>query len=265
MKKHIILTNGRSGSNYLAHNLNLHPNVVNIGEVFGSWTFLRKIYILLSIFGVSEQNFISYIYSNIFFFYLAQSYSALSHILRGAPINWKRYSNTFSIGVKEFFIHIDEHPGLQYLLTDRDIKVIYLSRSDLVRRYISLLHMQQTQIVVAHDESNRRIKIRVDVDAMLESLDIMQKEVAQERAWMNKIVQAGHEIFEIHYEEYFASAESITDINQHLFTFLEVDVVPVNNTHRKILTDNYAELIENYEEFCSALQNTPYLIEHTGK
>ncbi len=36
MNRHIILTSGRSGSNYLANTLNQHPQIVNYGEVLAT-------------------------------------------------------------------------------------------------------------------------------------------------------------------------------------------------------------------------------------
>ena len=48
MNRHIILTNGRSGSNNIANTLNLHAQLVNFGEVLGSWTLPRRLYELSS-------------------------------------------------------------------------------------------------------------------------------------------------------------------------------------------------------------------------
>lgn len=44
MNKHIILTNGRSGSNYISGVLNSHPHITNYGEVLGEWTVPYMIY-----------------------------------------------------------------------------------------------------------------------------------------------------------------------------------------------------------------------------
>lgn len=258
MKKHIILTNGRSGSNYLAHTLNLHPSIVNVGEVLGGWAVPWKVYMPLKLFGIKETDFIHYIYSSRVFFYSAQIYSACVHFLRATPVNWKSYKRTLTIGIKEFFIHFENHTGLQYILADNSISVIYLSRSNLVRRYISMLHMQATQIVVAHQDCLNRKKIRVDISHMLKTLATMSKEIEQERAWMEKFIQAGHPIFEIKYEDYFCTEEALIKTNEALFRFLDVTPIAIKGTHRKILSHDLTDIIENYEEFSQALLASPF-------
>jgi hypothetical protein len=44
MQSHIILTNGRSGSNFVVNIINQHPQILNYGEVLGEWTILRKLH-----------------------------------------------------------------------------------------------------------------------------------------------------------------------------------------------------------------------------
>lgn len=199
-----------------------------------------------------------HIYSSRLVFVLAQIYSAISHWHKGIPINWKPYKNILSTGIKEFFIHFENRTGLQYILDDKNIDVIYLSRSDLVRRYVSMLHMEKTKIVVNRGISPPRKKIYVDIPDMLRTLAIMQAEVDYEKAWIKQIANSGHRIFEIRYEEYFVSDTSIKMINENLFEFLGVTSIEVRNTHRKILSGSFSELIENYDEFLRALKNSVY-------
>ena len=258
MNKHIILTNGRSGSNYLAHTLNLHPNLVNYGEVLGGWAIPWKLYSFWRLFGIRETSFIQHVYTSRLFFFLAQAYSAIAHLRRGIPINWKRYDTTSNLGIKEFFIHFENRSGLQYILSEQNIAVIYLSRSDLVRRYLSMRHMEQTKVVVDYGTATARKKIHIDIADMLRTLDAMKKETDDEQAWMSNIASAGHRILEIRYEEYFASDESIARHNGLIFEFLGVPPINVCNKQRKILSADLCDLVENYGEFCQALNNSPY-------
>lgn len=187
---------------------------------------------------------------------MAQVYSALSHWRRGVPINWKRYNNTACIGIKEFFIHFESHTGLEYILSDKRINVIYLSRSDLIRRYISMLHMEQTKVVVDDGRAYTRTKVKIEIADMLGTLAVMQEEVNAEQVWMKRIANAGHRILEIRYEDYFASDDALLTNNENLFNFLGVPPAVVNNEQRKILSGRLSDLIENYDEFCRALKNS---------
>jgi len=258
MNKHIILTNGRSGSNYLTHTLNLHPNLVNYGEVLGDWAIPWKLYSFWRLLGLRDTSFIQHVYTSKPFFFLAQVYSAVSHLRRGTPVNWKCYSTTSNIGIKEFFIHFESRSGLQYIFSDPSIAVIYLSRSDLLRRYLSVLHMEQTKVVVDYGTTTTRKKIHIDITDMLCALDVMQKETDDEQAWMSKIASAGHRIIEIRYEDYFESDESIARHNELLFEFLGVSPITVSNKQRKILSDDFCDLVDNFDEFCQALRSSPY-------
>ena len=72
MRRHLILTHGRSGSNFLTNSLNLHPQVVNYGEVLGDWTLpckLRKLNLLNS---ESYEQYLDQLYTSSPLYYCAQ-------------------------------------------------------------------------------------------------------------------------------------------------------------------------------------------------
>ncbi len=68
MNRHIIFTNGRSGSNYIANIINQHPNAVNYGEVLGDWTLPYKIHQKIGMGGKSDIEYLEYIYKDKVFF-----------------------------------------------------------------------------------------------------------------------------------------------------------------------------------------------------
>jgi LPS sulfotransferase NodH len=162
------------------------------------------------------------------------------------------------LGIKEFFIHFDNRTGLEYILADKSIAVIYLSRSNLIRRYLSMVHMQKTKVVLDRGASATRGKFHIDISDMLRTLAILKDEVASEQAWISQIANSGHKIFEVKYEEYFLSEATIASTNKRLFQFLGVEPIPATSTHRKILSNCFVELIENSDEFFGALKNTEF-------
>ncbi len=100
--RHILLTNGRSGSNFVANPLNLHPEIVNFGEILGDWTLPYKAFKKISWPGRSNAEYVDFIYSSPFIYYLAQLISSISHCRRGVSVNFKRRGNIKSIGIKDF-------------------------------------------------------------------------------------------------------------------------------------------------------------------
>jgi hypothetical protein len=118
--------------------------------------------------------------------------------------------------------------------------------------------MEQTKVVVDYGSATTRKKIHIDIADMLCSLDAMKKETDDEQAWMSKIGSAGHRTLEIRYEDYFVSDESIARHNELIFEFLGVPPITICNKQRKILSPDLCDLVENYDEFCQALNNSPY-------
>ena len=63
MNRHIILTSGRSGSNYLTNTLNQHPHLVNYGEVLASMLIPYKFYDRCKRYKICHGSIIDYLNS----------------------------------------------------------------------------------------------------------------------------------------------------------------------------------------------------------
>ncbi|MGB3512435.1 MAG: hypothetical protein WBA93_24990 [Microcoleaceae cyanobacterium] len=136
MQKHIILTNGRSGSNYLSNLLNTHPQIVNYGEVLGKWTLPYKLHTRLGLGGRSATDYLDYILTSPSFFYMGQLYSILSHFKKGKKINFKLWSQVKTIGIKDFSINFVKRNIKDYLRDHQDILVINLYRENQLKRIV---------------------------------------------------------------------------------------------------------------------------------
>jgi len=101
MNYHFILTNGRSGSNYLVNTFNLHPEITNYGEILGEWTLPYKLYQRIGN-NLSISEYIDFIYKNRSFFTVAQFYSALSKFKKKEKINFKRRNQIKNFGGQRF-------------------------------------------------------------------------------------------------------------------------------------------------------------------
>jgi len=257
-KRHVILTSGRSGSNYLANTLNLHPQVVNYGEVLGSWTLPWKFFRPLHFLGGGVLSYLEYIYSSRVFFILAQIYSSFSHVKKGKPIKYKHYSHIQCIGVKDFFINFESRAAFDFILNQPEIDVIYLSRCNILRRYLSVLHMAKSKTATSEGVKLQVHQVQVDVKHMLHNLMILEQEVRREEAMLKRIEEAGHRLMRINYEDYFKSAKAIESTNKKVFQFLGVKPIALLSEHRKILPNSFSDIIINDQEVMSALKGTAY-------
>lgn len=115
MQKHIIFTNGRSGSNYLANTLNLHPNITNYGEVLGDWTIPYQLHKKLGLGGRTVTEYLNHIYTSKSFFYSAQTYSAISHLKKKKAPNFKFWHQIQTLGIKDFSINFKMRKISNYL------------------------------------------------------------------------------------------------------------------------------------------------------
>ncbi|WP_317930605.1 hypothetical protein [Halioxenophilus sp. WMMB6] len=255
MKRHIILTHGRSGSNFVANSLNLHPQVVNYGEVFGHWTVPSKLNKFGKLFGRTDSQFLDYLYRSSTVYYFAQFWSALSHMRAGKPINFKRRSTITTLGVKEFGMHFDRLGLDDYLAQNPDISVIYLYRENSLQRYLSVLSLNRNRVIATEGDVSIP-KLTIDVAEMMTSIEVLEQELAYTHKLVRSLTQ--NPVLEIKYEEAFAGPESLQAMVKDVCEFLQIDPINQTSKQKKILSSSFQEVIENYGDFVAALKASPY-------
>ncbi|MEZ5895013.1 MAG: hypothetical protein R3C51_01310 [Parvularculaceae bacterium] len=263
----IVLTNGRSGSNFLVNALNQHPELVNYGEVLGEWTtpWRRRRWL-----GVASDDDPASIarYLDRFFtsrvrFYAAQAISATDRRGRDEPVRFKRWRDVKAIGVKEFQLLFDQRNLGDYLARRADIKVIGLTRSDPVRRYLSRSLLQRTGQAAARSTEKAVVaKIRLDAEQFIKGVGV----VAEENRRLSEALAAiddGRKIV-VEYDEYFAAPSAMAACNDAMFRLLGLAPVPTAGEHRKLNTRGLRDTIENYDEILVRARGTeiaPYMEE----
>lgn len=252
---HFVLTHGRSGSNHLCNALNLHPEVVNYGEVLGQWTRLHLLYRGLKTFGLSWAAYMDLVYSSPTLFHLAQAYSAANHLARGKPANIKARSQVRSIGVKDFCFTLRDRSLLGYLAARGHIRLIYLHRRNLLDRYLSLRAMQATGRVKAERPVRDAVRLNIDVADLVAKLRIYRSE----EAIASEIIggMAADRVLHVDYERLFAPATRPAQFAA-IWAHLGLRPVEVVSTHRKILGSRREELIVNYREVEAALRDSEF-------
>lgn len=260
MNKHLILTNGRSGSNYLVTLLNSHPQITNYGEVLGNWTLPYKINNNIR-FGNpwfnDYQNYLDYIYSSQFFFYSSQLYSVYARIKKRQSTNFKLYSKIKSIGIKDFSINFDRRKITNYLQNNEDILIINLYRKNSLKRLVSLQAMHNTGVIAStKQDKNQNLKIYLSPEQIIHQMQTFEQEKKEQFAMIESIPES--RLMNISYEEYFADTKLQNNINQEILNFLKVDNINLEGKHKKILSSSLADLLENYDEIYEILSDTEY-------
>jgi len=258
MNHHIILTSGRSGSNYLANTLNLHSQVVNYGEILASMINPYKLYDRCKKYKLcnySVNDYLNFAYTSKTFFYSAQFHSTYYRFKNKKPKSFKTWKKISTLGTKDFFLNYYKKNALDFLISNEDISIIYLYRDNMLRRYMSGMFLKKTGII--YSEKDVKIqKIHIDLEEMINYLDIFVKEAENEKIILDKL--KNHNLISIKYEDYFKNPESILDHNKQIFDFLGVKPIELTSSHKKILPKGWDEQIENYDEFCACLANTKY-------
>ncbi len=261
MQRHLVFTNGRSGSNYLAGLINRHPQLVNYGEVLGEWTIPYRIYEKLMINKLSMADYLNYLYSSRSFFYLSQIYSAFAHLQKSKKVNLKRWRAIQSLGIKDFSMNFTRRGLRNYLREQPDIKVICLYRENHLERYISYLNLQQSGVVSLEKGSSEgnsppNFKVNVPIDILIRELETIERETLEQLEIVREL--SPERVYKIRYEDLFSSAEKRILIQSEMFDFLEVETLDIQGSSRKILSKQMADIIENYDDFYQALKQTKY-------
>jgi len=241
----------------VANTFNMHPQIVNMGEVLGEWTLPFKLYKKTSWLNISLNSYLNTIYSSFIFFYVAQLFSMISHIKRKESIRFKFKSNIKTIGIKDFSFLIKEKGLDQWLVQAEDLKVIYLYRENILKRYLSLAMMNKTGVVKKEDKG-KKSSLHVNISDMLRELDVYSQQRTYEESLISRI--SANRVIKLRYEDYFCDAETMKKETRRMFDFLDVDPIELKSKQLKISSDNLSELIENYSEVKGALKGTPYSI-----
>jgi len=264
MNRHFILSLARSGSNYLVSCLNSHPQAATCGEVMGYHTLAYKIHETVKLGGGNYGKYLDFMYSNPAFYYATQFYYLQSQLRSGKPVNFKYRHKLQTFGLKDFAYNFERLEIPDYLVKN-NISVINLYRKNIFRRFISYMKLKETGIAAVDSKTNRAkqdmskassSKLVLDLDETLDALKLFEKELKEQQDLAERIPKS--RIFNICYEDLFSSQEAQEEIVEQLFCFLDIPALPVKGTHRKILSNRFEDVIENFEEIKDGLMHTRF-------
>ena len=257
--QHAILTNGRSGSNFLTNLLNSHPKVINYGETLGNWTLPAKLYKALTLDVEISQQYLDTILSSRTFFSVSQIYSAIARIRGGKRPNIKRWKNIQTIGVKDFSVQFQKRNMTDFFIERSHIKVINLMRENQLKRFISLSLMGETGLITATSEkaiNRNKPKITIDTTTLINTIDVYENELNDQKVIVGKLPP--EQCLNLTYEKVFESSDSLLQTKLDTLDFLGLDRVEISSTHRKLNSGKLSNLVENYDEVRKILFDTIY-------
>ncbi|MBB4658176.1 hypothetical protein [Parvularcula dongshanensis] len=253
---HLILTLGRSGSNYLVDAINQSPEALNYGEVLGSWTLTRRVYDQLGAMS-DPRRYLDRFYDAPSRYYLGQVMHAALRLKNGRRPSPKPRGEVRTIGTKDFAFTYREL-GLERYPAEREgMRVIGLRRRNLVKRYVSGAVMKRTGVAAVTDGETLEVgRITVDPDAFMRGLSIYQSELDLLDEMLNAVPEPRRLVFD--YEDVFASSDEVERAVAAMFAFLDLPPAPHVARHQKITTTPLCRLITNFDELRERVSATPY-------
>ena len=162
---------------------------------------LKKIHKpLFSLGGLSKERYLDMLYKQSTYFYLAQCYSAYSHLRKKQPVNWKSRYNTKSVGIKDFFVNVKQDNLYNYFLDSKEISIIHLKRSNILKRLISAMLMHQAGVVSTTENSTENKSFEIDIDQLLAKLKRDYELNEEENAFAAKLSKK-QPFYQLSYEQ----------------------------------------------------------------
>lgn len=273
VKKFIVLTTQRSGSNYFCFWLNNHPNVRCHSELFlrkyvGADGFERYSktnpvrYFLYNIFGNKFANKIPFnqVITNL----IKDYYHSLIHnpvhsgpltdtedlSLRAEYHTRDSGKNDKAVGFKLMYDQLEDFKCLKELIKNEGVLIIHLIRTNLLKMHLSKLTRRKRG--VAHSSKKvEKVKVGVNHKTILNQLD----ELNDDQQRMKKMFP-GNPYLEVTFEDIFYRQ---TEIARKVCDFLGVEQCKIRPpVLKKLNPDSVRDIVENYDEVSKKLIGTRY-------
>jgi hypothetical protein len=264
MKRHVVLTSGRSGSNHLVAALNHHEELCNFGEVLGAWTLSAKLWSPLAVLGASKSALLDVVYDSRAVYYAAQSISYLRRRARDEPTHFRSRGALKSIGVKEFFLHLRDEGTLSWFVACQDLSIVHLRREDMLARALSVLRLRESGRAVRRVGERQGAALHVDPIELLKLLGELEVEEREEEEIIKRL--SHHRCLSLVYERDLADAETTDATLARTCEFLGVHALKAPETgHRSAVSGKAISAVENRAEVERALIDSSYatlLVRH---
>lgn len=260
MTKYIILTSGRSGSNYLTNQLNNHPNIFNYGEVLGRWTLPYKLMSRFGFFSMTWSRYIEVFLESRSMFFLAQIFACYMCVVSRSKSRLMRWKNVTAIGIKEFGFNFHDCDIDDFFRRHPDVCVVNLFRKNALRRMLSVKTLQATGVVANKSNAKRRTndyqKINIDLVTFESDIGRIEEVVSMQMSMVEGLKE--QQVLNICYEDLFSTKEKTKQYTNEVLEFLGVPSMPLESDHRRMSQEKLEDMIENYDELYAYCKGTKY-------
>jgi LPS sulfotransferase NodH len=155
-------------------------------------------------------------------------------------------------GFKLMLSHCKARPYLWPLLKEHNVKAILVRRVNPIKTLVSRRTAAKSGVYHVSGP-HKSTTIRIDTESLVADLDEIENEAP---TWRKKLGDAT-EYLDIAYEDYLLDQPGT---NEKILDFLGVPQAILTSKLKKINPDDLRMLIENFEEFVTALENTKYAV-----
>ena len=237
----VILTYARTGSNWLVHCLNYHPDILCHYELYHP----ARIY---DGWGEKSQT--------------ACSHGIFARVGRNvAPVRFfkqivKQSAPVRAVGFKLFVVPMHNRRMFDYVMAHQEIKKILLIRKNPIKNYISLLIAQETGVWNSLTGSHQQqIQVVADYTKFL-------KHAEQRKQRYQTIVQTLNNeqvsYYELSYEDLIGKSETLLQIHEFLDVHRHTASVRQESKYQKQNSEDLRTSIANYGEFARSIRGTEY-------
>lgn len=230
-QKFFLLAQERTGSTLLGDLLKCHPSIYFGSEIFHNY-----------------KDFLFFKQPFFPFFYPFAKGANSNSLIYG--FDCKFYQLEI---IKPYVKNQFPYQLIDYLY-DQKWKIIYLKRNNTLHQSISALYANHKKQWV-YSESKPLIKepIYINPQKLLNALNRNQRIThAEEQCLMNK------KYFSLTYEDDLLNSTQHQKTVDKVFDYFELSSVPVSSQYRKMISNNLADDILNYEEIVDFVSQTQY-------
>lgn len=264
MDNHVILTLGRSGSNTLSDLLNQNPAVLNFGEVLGDWNVIRKAQRRMGLYRGDDRAYLDAVLGNRAVLRAANTVRTVGKLRHGARADVKSLNQVSTVGFKEFAIHFIRLDIYDYLKARPHLKVIGLTRTNVVDRMISNAFLERTGLIALKtgDGTEQTEKLWIDPDTVLDQLDVIERENNELRRMLEVLPEQN--VFWVGYDDLFADQARTTEIVRDIYAFLGVPDHMPRVRMRKILKRDPLQALANGAELREVISGSRFAMHLHG-
>lgn len=233
----ITLTTPRSGSSFLTQSLRSHPQVVSFGELLHS----RRP-------GFNTPGFDNHS-------------KRLKRFRKRRPVEFLKWlmchgyeHSVRAVGFKVFYVHLERphfHKASAYLTSLPALRVLHLTRENLLRAYLSKVVMSRAKVTGIKSEAERQApRVRLEPVGCLQYFEHTRRQQARYEQLF-----ARQQILPVRYEDLVADYDRETGRIQ---TFLDLVPAPLRARNLRQEIRPLSEAITNYQELRKALESTPW-------